>query len=120
MITAKGIFKSYGKVDVLKNIDLHVSKGEIVSIVGPSGGAGKSTLLQILGTIEQADQGTLMLDDRSISGLTGKALAAFRNQKKSDLCFSFTIFFPSLPRSKIFAFLLLLLGNPKSKPRKRP
>ena len=54
MIEAKGIYKSFGNVDVIKGIDLHIDKGEIVTIVGASG-AGKSTLLQIIGTLEKAD-----------------------------------------------------------------
>lgn len=116
MITAKGIFKSYGKVDVLKNIDLHVSKGEIVSIVGPSG-AGKSTLLQILGTIEQADQGTLMLDDRSISGLTGKALAAFRNQK-IGFVFQFHHLFPEFTALENICIPAFIAGKSKKQAEK--
>ena len=47
MIEANGIYKSFGNVDVIKGIDLHIDKGEIVTIVGASG-AGKSTLLQII------------------------------------------------------------------------
>lgn len=116
MITAKGIFKSYGKVDVLKNIDLHVSKGEIVSIVGPSG-AGKSTLLQILGTIEQADQGTLMLDERSISGLTGKALAAFRNQK-IGFVFQFHHLFPEFTALENVCIPAFIAGKSKKQAEK--
>ena len=56
MIEAKGIYKSFGNVEVIKGIDLHIDKGEIVTIVGASG-AGKSTLLQIIGTLEKADKG---------------------------------------------------------------
>ena len=56
MIEIKGIKKSFGKLEVLKGIDLHINKGEVVSIVGPSG-AGKTTLLQIVGTLDNADSG---------------------------------------------------------------
>ncbi|MGN1253663.1 MAG: ATP-binding cassette domain-containing protein, partial [Prevotella sp.] len=52
MIDVKGITKSFGKLQVLKGIDLHINKGEVVSIVGPSG-AGKTTLLQIIGTLDK-------------------------------------------------------------------
>ena len=54
MITAKNIFKHYDQLQVLKGVDLHIKKGEIVSIVGASG-AGKTTLLQILGTLDRPD-----------------------------------------------------------------
>ena len=61
MIDIKGIKKSFGKLEVLKGIDLHIGKGEVVSIVGPSG-AGKTTLLQIIGTLDNADSGSVVID----------------------------------------------------------
>ena len=60
MLIAKGIHKSYGSLEVLKGVDLEISKGEIVSIVGASG-AGKSTLLHLLGTLDRPDLGELFL-----------------------------------------------------------
>ena len=60
MITVEGITKSFGSLKVLKGIDLHVEKGEIISIVGASG-AGKTTLLQIIGTLDKADSGTVYI-----------------------------------------------------------
>ncbi len=80
MIQANGIFKSYGQLKVLKGIDLHISKQEIVSIIGPSG-AGKSTLLHILGTLDKADQGRLVIDGTEVNKLNDTAMAAFRNKK---------------------------------------
>jgi lipoprotein-releasing system ATP-binding protein len=80
MLKALNIHKSFGNVEVLKGIDLHVEKSEIVSIGGASG-AGKSTLLQILGTIEKADKGTVEIDTTIASELGDKALSAFRNKK---------------------------------------
>lgn len=80
MLTAKGIHKSYHNLHVLKGVDVHVKKGEVVSIVGSSG-AGKSTLLHILGTLDDADKGNLIIDDIEISSLKQKKLAKFRNQK---------------------------------------
>lgn len=79
LVTARGLQKSYGSLHVLKNIDLDISKGEIVSIVGASG-AGKSTLLHLLGTLDQPDKGTITINGREISRLKGKNLAAFRNR----------------------------------------
>ena len=80
MLEAQGICKSFGPLEVLKNVSLKVEKGEIVSIVGSSG-AGKSTLLHILGTLDQPDSGEISMDGRSISSLKSKELAAFRNRE---------------------------------------
>lgn len=79
MITIKNIRKSFGQLEVLKGIDLHISKGEVVSIVGQSG-AGKTTLLQIIGTLDKADSGEVVIDGKEIGKLSGKHLADFRNQ----------------------------------------
>lgn len=79
MITIKNITKSFGSLQVLKGIDLTVSKGEVVSIVGPSG-AGKTTLLQIIGTLDRADTGSVIIDGQDITKLSQSKLADFRNQ----------------------------------------
>lgn len=79
MIKAKNIRKSFGELEVLKGVDLHVTKGEIVSIVGPSG-AGKTTLLQILGTLDKSNAGEVLLNDVDFNTLNEKDLAAFRNK----------------------------------------
>ncbi len=77
MIDISGITKSFGALRVLKGIDLHVDKGEIVSIVGPSG-AGKTTLLQIIGTLDKPDAGQIVIDGKNISDMKPKALSKFR------------------------------------------
>ncbi len=79
MLTARGIEKYYGDLWVLKGVDVSIRKGEIVSIVGPSG-SGKSTLLHILGTLDEAAKGEIFLQNKKISQLKGKPLAAFRNR----------------------------------------
>ena len=79
MITTQGIKKSFGSLEVLKGIDLHIDKGEVVSIVGPSG-AGKTTLLQIIGTLDRPDSGTVIIDGIDVSNLSNKKLADFRNR----------------------------------------
>lgn len=79
MLSANGIIKKYGVLPVLKGVDIAISKGEIVSIVGSSG-AGKSTLLHILGTLDSADKGSIFLHGQAIEKLKGKKLAAFRNK----------------------------------------
>lgn len=80
MIEALQIKKSYNELQVLKDINLQVKASEIVSIVGASG-AGKTTLLQILGTLDQADSGTLKINQQDVTKLSGNALAKFRNEK---------------------------------------
>ncbi len=80
MLEAKGITKSYGELQVLKGIDLHVAPSEIISIVGSSG-AGKSTLLHILGTLDTPDGGVLIINGQEMSKLRGRDKAAFRNKR---------------------------------------
>ena len=79
MIDIKNITKSFGSLQVLKGIDLHIDRGEVVSIVGPSG-AGKTTLLQILGTLDRPDTVTVCVDDINTTQLSQKKLADFRNR----------------------------------------
>ncbi len=79
MIDIKNITKSFGSLQVLKGIDLHINKGEVVSIVGPSG-AGKTTLLQIIGTLDKPDSGNIVVDGVNVSELSTKKLSDFRNQ----------------------------------------
>jgi len=79
MLTATGIYKKYDHLTVLKGVDISVSKGEIVSIVGSSG-AGKSTLLHILGTLDKADKGSITLNGQQLEALSGSKLSAFRNR----------------------------------------
>jgi lipoprotein-releasing system ATP-binding protein len=78
MLKAKNIHKAYGKLDILKGVDLEVQKGEIVTIVGASG-AGKSTLLNILGTLDRPDQGQLYINGQEVSKLSNANLSDFRN-----------------------------------------
>lgn len=80
ILKASNIQKSYGSLPILKGIDLEVSKGEIVSIVGASG-AGKSTLLHILGTLDRPDNGELLINNTNINSLNEKKLSAFRNEQ---------------------------------------
>lgn len=79
MIDIKGITKSFGSLQVLKGIDMHVDKGEVVSIVGPSG-AGKTTLLQIIGTLDKPDSGTVVVDGIDVGQLSSGKLSEFRNR----------------------------------------
>jgi len=78
MIELHGIRKSFGTLQVLKNIDLHISEHEVVSIVGPSG-AGKTTLLQVMGTLYRPDEGSLRIHGTDVLALGRAELARFRN-----------------------------------------
>ncbi len=80
MLSARNIQKKYGQLQVLEGVDIHIHKGEIVSIVGSSG-AGKSTLLHILGTLDKADAGEIVLNNQRVDKLSGKKLAGFRNRE---------------------------------------
>lgn len=80
MIEIHDIKKSFGELQVLKGIDLTIYKGEVVSIVGPSG-AGKTTLLQIMGTLDRADEGTVVINGIEVNKLKEKELSSFRNKQ---------------------------------------
>ncbi|MGB5691518.1 MAG: ABC transporter ATP-binding protein [Flavobacteriaceae bacterium] len=83
MIKATNIEKSFGNLRVLKGVDLHIDKGEIVSIVGASG-AGKTTLLQILGTLDvpsNKKESSLEINGIAVTTLNDRSLARFRNRE---------------------------------------
>ena len=79
ILHASNVHKRYGALQVLKGVDLEVKQGEVLAIIGASG-AGKSTLLHIIGTLDNPDQGKVMIEDTSLFALERNALAAFRNQ----------------------------------------
>lgn len=79
MIEVQNVTKSYGQLQVLKGINLHVNQSEIVSIVGASG-AGKTTLLQIIGTLDKADSGTVIINGQKVTGLNDTTVSDFRNR----------------------------------------
>jgi lipoprotein-releasing system ATP-binding protein len=79
MVFCKNLHKHYGHLQVVKGVDLEIQAGEIVAIVGASG-AGKSTLLQLLGTLDQADEGQIQIFNTDVTQLSGKKLAQFRNK----------------------------------------
>ena len=79
MLSAHNICKSFGQFQVLRQVSLEVAEGEVVSIVGASG-AGKTTLLQILGTLDRADSGSVVIQGVDVTQLSDAALSQFRNQ----------------------------------------
>ena len=80
MIKANNIQYSYGNLKVLNGVNLHINKGEFVSITGVSG-AGKTTLLQLLGTLDEVQAGSLIINNKEVSTLNQKELAIFRNKE---------------------------------------
>ena len=80
MLELKNITKSYGDQLILSDVSFQVKEKELVSILGPSG-SGKSTLLQIIGLLNPADSGSILLDNVECTNLNEKELIAFRNKK---------------------------------------
>ncbi|MGV3596562.1 MAG: ABC transporter ATP-binding protein [Bacteroidota bacterium] len=117
MITAQNLHKSYGKLHVLKGVNLEIKKGEIVSIVGASG-AGKSTLLQILGTLDNADEGNMTVNDIQVSKLRGKELAKFRN-KHLGFVFQFHHLLPEFTALENICIPAFIAGTGKAEAEKR-
>jgi len=117
MIDIKGITKSFGSLQVLKGIDLHIDKGEVVSIVGPSG-AGKTTLLQIIGTLDRPDAGTVKIDGVDVSSLGKKKLAEFRN-KHIGFVFQFHQLLPEFTAIENIMIPAFIAGRSRSEAKKR-
>ncbi|TRX65793.1 ABC transporter ATP-binding protein [Carboxylicivirga sp. M1479] len=117
MIRCKQIRKSYGNLEVLKGIDLHVEAGEVVSIVGASG-AGKTTLLQILGTLDKPSAGEVFIDGINLSSLQGKDLAHFRNTK-IGFVFQFHQLLPEFTALENAMMPALINGMSKAESEKR-
>lgn len=117
MIDIKNITKSFGNLQVLKGIDLHINKSEVVSIVGPSG-AGKSTLLQIIGTLDKADSGSINIDGIDVDSLGQKELADFRN-KHIGFVFQFHQLLPEFTALENVMIPAFIAGTSKSEAKKR-
>ena len=117
MLRATGIQKSYGPLQVLKNIDLHVEKGEIVAIVGASG-AGKSTLLHILGTLDVPDAGKVYIHGQDVFSQSSRNIASFRNQS-IGFVFQFHNLLPEFSALENVFIPGLIGGKDSSQIRKR-
>lgn len=117
MLRASGIQKSYGPLQVLKNIDIEIQKGEVVAVVGASG-AGKSTLLHILGTLDTPDQGKLYLNDQDVFAQSARSLAAFRN-RSIGFVFQFHNLLPEFSALENAMMPGLILGRQEGEVRKR-
>jgi lipoprotein-releasing system ATP-binding protein len=110
MVSCKNITKSFGDLKVLKGIDISISQGEIVAIVGPSG-AGKTTLLQILGTLDKPDSGEILYENTFINKFKDRELAAFRN-KNIGFVFQFHQLLPEFTALEN-VMIPALIGNRK-------
>ena len=80
MIKTSLLNKKYGELHVLKDVDLHIMPSEIVALMGASG-AGKTTLLQIIGTLDKADSGQILINNRDVTKLSDNKLSEFRNKE---------------------------------------
>ncbi len=112
MIKAQNIHKSFGTLEVLKGISLHVKRGEVASIVGQSG-AGKTTLLQILGTLSAMDSGSLLIDGVDVTTLADNALSDFRN-RRIGFVFQFHHLLPEFSAVENVMFPALIAGRAKA------
>ena len=120
MIQAKNIHKYYGDLQVLKGVDIHIKKGEVVSIVGTSG-AGKTTLLQILGTLDRAstkEDLNLSINNININTLNDKALAKFRNEHIGFI-FQFHQLLPEFSALENVCLPAFIKGTKKAEAEKR-
>lgn len=117
VIKATAVHKSYGQLEVLKGVDLEIRAGEVVSIVGRSG-AGKSTLLHILGTLDQADSGEVVIKDQPLSRLSAKKLSAFRNEN-IGFVFQFHHLLPEFTALENVCIPAFIAGKSESEARKR-
>lgn len=120
MIIAKNIHKYYGDLHVLKGVNLHIKRSEIVSIVGASG-AGKTTLLQILGTLDQPEknqESELKINDTNIYGLSSKELSKFRNTHIGFI-FQFHQLLPEFTALENICIPAYIQNKPKQEAEKR-
>jgi len=120
MIKASNIEKFYGALQVLKGVDLHIKKGEVVSIVGASG-AGKTTLLQLLGTLDVASNKSdskLIINDIEVTHLSDKELAKFRNEHIGFI-FQFHQLLPEFTALENVCIPAFIKKTPKNETEKR-
>lgn len=113
MIELKDINKSYGTLQVLRNINLTINEGEIMAIVGKSG-AGKTTLLQIAGTLDHPDSGTILYDGMEVSRLRDSRLSHFRCDN-IGFVFQFHRLLPEFTALENVMLPALILGTGRSK-----
>ena len=109
MIQINGLEKSYGKLQVLKGINLEIADRSVISIVGASG-AGKSTLLHLIGTLDKPDKGKVLIDGTDLYTLSDKELAAYRNQN-IGFVFQFHHLLPEFTAAENVALPAMIAGK---------
>lgn len=117
MIEARDITRSFGALQVLKGVDLHVGRGEMVVLLGRSG-SGKSTLLHILGSLDFPDAGTLLIGGKDVLALKGKELSRFRNRSVGFI-FQFHHLLPEFTALENAMMPGLIAGRPQGEVRRR-
>lgn len=117
MIEVKNINKQYGTLHVLKNVNVNIGEGELVTVVGPSG-AGKTTLLQIVGTLDRPDSGKVLYDGVDVSALKDRDLAHFRN-RNIGFVFQFHQLLPEFTMLENVTIPALIGGESRKEAEKR-
>lgn len=117
MIEIKDLRKSFGKLEVLRGVDLSIGRGETISIVGPSG-AGKTTLLQLIGTLDRPDSGSIRYNGTELTTMNAASLANFRN-KHIGFVFQFHQLLPEFTALENITIPALIAGESQSAATKK-
>lgn len=116
MIDIKDIKKNFGSLQVLRGVNLHIDKGEIISIIGPSG-AGKTTLLQLVGTLDRPTSGSICFNGEELARMSDKQLATFRN-KHIGFVFQFHQLLPEFTALENIIIPALIAGRSRAEAEK--
>ncbi|MBQ7947329.1 MAG: ABC transporter ATP-binding protein [Bacteroidaceae bacterium] len=116
MIDIKDIKKSFGSLQVLRGVNLHIDKGEVISIVGPSG-AGKTTLLQLIGALDRPTSGSIRFNGKELASMSDKQLATFRN-RQIGFVFQFHQLLPEFTALENIIIPALIAGRSRNEAEK--
>lgn len=109
LLSARGLTKAYGDLQVLKGVDVAITAQQVATIVGPSG-AGKTTLLHLIGTLDTPDQGSISLGEQAYANLKGRALSQFRN-RNLGFVFQFHNLLPEFTAQENVALPAMMAGD---------
>ena len=116
MIDIKDITKNFGTLHVLRGVNLHIDKGEVISIVGPSG-AGKTTLLQLIGTLDRPTSGSISFNGEELANMSDKQIATFSN-RHIGFVFQFHQLLPEFTALENIIIPALIAGRNRSEAEK--